>query len=447
MNVANGEINKLIQNLLALESKVQGLRSSCPWGREQVEDVEFFRKYITQGNTAFLSQYNGYKKLKPFVYTLYQNPKSPSLLDSNCLKSFSFSSLRIAWSEYLSKGEKSNKRFSEGVGGPYDFRRFYENLDKSVESFAKQLIEKPLRDPNLKNLGQIVESFSIAILFREVFDRYISKVILSKEQSKISDKIVKVLEKKSDEIKAALFAELEKNKESFSLEDVDLEEIKKSKDFDRVLAREYFLKNRGVVNRNKVESLVSEIRRSLSPKDREAAEEILTSSKQFFTSPGQIKLGDVPKILGGAEAISLARKIYSYLKLLEDIAKDLEEQNRKLQKLVSRESEEDVKKNGNGRESNGRNEKQNHPPISTPNKKRLEEFFRGVLEEISILYELLDFLTKRYRGFEKLKRDLRKTFKRITDAIKSIAEKLGLRNLLTPQGIVSLLSELALQLT
>jgi hypothetical protein len=456
------EIQRSVQNLFALEKKVEALRSSCKWGRDEIEDVEFFRKYITDGNTAFLSQYNGYRRLKPFVYTLYQNPQSPSLLDSKCLKSFVFSSLKIAWSEYLSKFGKE-KKTSGDLKESYDFRRFYESLsDKKLEEIVKGLYEKSSKDPKLRNIGQALEALSVTLLFREVFSKYIKEFVLSKDQSEAVDKIVEALNKKSEELKNGLFSELDRRKEEALPEDADLEEIKKSKDFEKAVAREYFTRNRGRIDRAKVESLVSEIKRMVGGRDKKAVEDVLDSAKQFFTSPGQVKFGDLPKILGGAEAISLARKVFGYTKRLEEIAKDIEKENKNIQKALSSSPNQDSKGsnqvngsrnggngNGNGGKGGSSNNRGNGKSFSlNPNdKRRLEEFFKGVIQELSILYELLDFLTKKYRGFEKFKRDFGKVFKRISDAIRGIAEKLGLSKLLTPEGIVALLSELALQLT
>jgi len=462
------EIQQSVRNLFALEKKVEALRSSCEWGRDEIEDIEFFRRYITDGNTAFLSQYNGYRRLKPFVYTLYQSPNSPSLLDSKCLKSFVFSSLKIAWSEYLSNSGKGN-RPSEGLNESYDFRRFYENLSgKELEEIVKGLYEKSSKDPKLRNIGQTLESLSITLLFREVFSKYIREFVLSKDQSEAVDKIVEALNKKSEELKNGLFSELDKRKEEVFPENVDFEEIKKSKDFEKAVAREYFTRNRGRIDRAKVESLVSEIKRMVGGRDKKPVEDVLDSAKQFFTSPGQVKFGDLPKILGGAEAISLARKIFEYTQRLEEIAKDIEKENKNIQGLSFSSSKQgsnnpnqgNTRGNGNkngGNGSNGgrggkggsSNNRGNGGSFSlNPNeKRRLEEFFKGVIQELSILYELLDFLTKKYRGFEKFKRDFGKVFKRISDAIRSIAEALGFSRLLTPEGIIALLSELALQLT
>jgi len=462
------EIQQSVQNLFALEKKVEALRSSCKWGRDEIEDLEFFRRYITDGNTAFLSQYNGYRRLKPFVYALYQNPNSPSLLDSKCLKSFVFSSLKIAWSEYLSKSGKGN-RSSGGLNESYDFRRFYENLSgKELEEIIKGLYEKSSKDPKLRNIGQALESLSVTLLFREVFSKYIREFVLSKDQSEAVDKIVEALNKKSEELKNGLFSELDKRREEVFPENVDFEEVKKSKDFEKAVAREYFTRNRGRVDRTKVESLVSEIKRLVGGQDKKSVEDVLDSAKQFFTSPGQVKFGDLPKILGGAEAISLARKIFSYINRLEEIAKEIEKENKNIQRLSSSSpkqnsgnpsqgnNERNGSKNGGGG-SNGGNGgkgdssnnrgKEGSFSLNPNDKRRLEEFFKGVIQELSILYELLDFLTKKHRGFEKFKRDFGKVFKRISDAIRGIAEKLGLSKLLTPEGIVALLSELALQLT
>jgi hypothetical protein len=462
------EVQKLVQNLFALEKKVEALRSSCKWGREEIEDIEFFRRYITDGNTAFLSQYNGYRRLKPFVYTLYQNPNSPSLLDSGCLKSFVLSSLKIAWSEYLSK---SGKKFSGSVGESYDFRRFYESLSgKELEEVVKELYEKSSKDPKLRNIGQALEDLSVTLLFREVFSKYIREFVLSKNQSEAVDKIVEALNKKSDELKNKLFSDLDKKKEEALPEGFDLEEIKNSKDFEKSVAREYFTRNRGRVDRAKVESLVAEIKRLVGGRDKKAVEDVLDSAKQFFTSPGQVKFGDLPKILGGAEAISLARKIFEYTKRLEEIAKDIEKESSNIQRLSSSSSKQNSNnqaqgngskngdnggKGGKGGEG-GKGSKGGSPnnrgnggsfSLNPNDKRRLEEFFKGVILELSILYELLDFLTKKYRGFEKFRRDFGKVFKRISDSIRSIAENLGLGRLLTPEGIVALISELALQLT
>lgn len=454
------ELLQVVRKLFDLEKKVESLRSSCKWGREEIEDIEFFRRYITKGNTSFLSQYNGYKRLKPFVYSLYQSPNSPSLIDSDCLKSFSFSSLKIAWSEYLSKSKA--KRSSSLVEESYDFRRFYENLsDKDLEIVVKELYERSSKNPKLRSLGQLLEAMSLIVLFREVFSKHISQSILSKGQSEAVEKIVEVLDKRLDEVKKSLFSEIDKSKEELSIEGVDIESVKNDKDFDKVVAREYFVRNRGRIDKNKVEALVKEVKRLASGQDRQSIEDILDSAKQFFTSPGQVKFEDIPKILGGAEAISLARRVFRYLNRLEEVAKEIEEENRKLQRIYSSPKKDkepngsnvsnEDEKNG-GRTTNPRSPQVNRndgekPPLSQGDRKRLEEFFRGVLLELNILYELLDFLTKKHRGFEKFKRSLAKTFKRISDAIKSIAEKLGLKRLLTPEGIVSLLSELALQLT
>ncbi len=463
------EIQRSVQNLFALEKKVEALRSLCKWGRDEIEDIEFFRKYITDGNTAFLSQYNGYRRLKPFVYTLYQTPNSPSLFDSKCLKSFAFSSLKIAWSEYLSKS-KENKKFSRYVGESYDFRRFYESLSgKELEEVIKELYEKSSKDPKFRSVGQALESLSVTLLFREVFSKYIREVVLSKDQSGAVDKIVEALNKKAEELKNGLFSELDKRKEEVFPEDVDFEEIKRSEDFEKAVAREYFTRNRGRIDRAKVESLVAEIKRSVGGRDRESVEDVLDSAKQFFTSPGQVKFGDIPKILGGAEAISLARKIFGYVKRLEEIAKEIEKENNNIKRPSSSSSPSSPKNNSNnqnqgnggeeggeggdnggkiGKGSSSNNRVKDGSFSLNPNDKRgLEEFFKGVIQELSILYELFDFLTKKHRGFEKFKRDFAKVFKRISDAIKDIAEKLGLRRLLTFEGIVALLSELALQLT
>jgi hypothetical protein len=456
------EIQQSVQNLFALERKVEELRSSCKWGRDEIEDVEFFRRYITNGNTAFLSQYNGYRRLKPFVYTLYQNPNSPSLLDSKCLKGFAFSSLKIAWSEYLSKS-KGDKKFSGPVGESYDFSRFYESLSgKDVEEIVKGLYEKSSKDPKLRNIGQALEALSITLLFREVFSKYIREFVLSKDQSEAVDKIVEALNKKSEELKDGLFSEIDKRKGEVLPEDFDFGDIKKSKDFEKAVAREYFTRNRGRVDRAKVESLVAEIKRSVGGQDRKSVEDVLDSAKQFFTSPGQVKFGDLPKVLGGAEAISLARKIFGYTKRLEEIAEEIEKENKNIQKALSSSSNQDSKMpnringnknggngNGNGGKGGSSNNRGKEGSFSlNPNdKRRLEEFFKGVIQELSILYELLDFLTKKHRGFEKFKRDFGKVFKRISDAIRSIAERMGLSRLLTPEGIIALLSELALQLT
>jgi len=459
------EIQQSVQNLFSLEKKVEALRSSCKWGREEIEDLEFFRRYVTGGNTAFLSQYNGYRRLKPFVYTLYQNPNSPSLLDSNCLKSFVFSSLKIAWSEYLSKSGE-NKKFSGSIKESYDFRRFYENIsDNELDEVVKELYEKSSKNPKLRGIKQTLESLSIVLLFREVFSKYIREIVLSKDQSEAVEKIVEALNKKSEELKNALFSDLDKRKEEVFPENVNLEEIKNSKDFEKAVAREYFTRNRGRIDRAKVESLVAEIKRSVGGSDKKSVEDVLDSAKQFFTSPGQVKFGDLPKILGGAEAISLARKIFGYTKRLEEIAKEIEKENKNIQNLSSSRSrtnsnnpsQRNNQANGNKSGGNGGNggksgssSNQNGGDsfsLNPNDKRRLEEFLRGVVKELSILYELLDFLTKKYRGFEKLKRDFGKVFKRIFDAIRSIAESLGLRRLLTPEGIVALLSELALQLT
>jgi hypothetical protein len=462
------EIQQSVQNLFALEKKVEALRSSCKWGRDEIEDVEFFRRYITDGNTAFLSQYNGYRRLKPFVYTLYQNPNSPSLLDSKCLKSFVFSSLKIAWSEYLSKSG-GNKKFSGSVGESYDFSRFYESISgKELEEIAKSLYEKSSKDPKMRNISQALESLSITLLFREVFSKYIREFVLSKDQSGAVDKIVEVLNKKSEELKNELFSELDKRKEEVFPDNVDFEEVKKSKDFEKAVAREYFTRNRGRVDRAKVEYLVSEIKRLVGGQDKKSVEDVLDSAKQFFTSPGQVKFGDLPKILGGAEAISLARNIFGYTKRLEEIAKEIEKENKNIQRLSSSSPKQnsgnpsqgnnkgngsknggDGSNGGNGGKGGSSNNRGKEGSFSlNPNdKRRLEEFFKGVIQELSILYELLDFLTKKHRGFEKFKRDFGKVFKRISDAIKSIAENLGLSRLLTPEGIIALLSELALQLT
>jgi hypothetical protein len=463
------EIQQSVQNLFALEKKVEELRSSCKWGRDEIEDIEFFRRYITNGNTAFLSQYNGYRRLKPFVYTLYQNPNSPSLLDSKCLKSFVFSSLKIAWSEYLSKS-KGDKKFSGSIGESYDFSRFYESLSgKDIEEIVKGLYEKSSKDPKLRNIGQALEALSITLLFREVFSKYIREFVLSKDQSEAVDKIVDALNKKSEELKDSLFSEIDKIKGEVIPENVDFEEIKKSKDFEKAVAREYFTRNRGRVDRAKVESLVAEIKRSVGGQNRKSVEDVLDSAKQFFTSPGQVKFGDLPKVLGGAEAISLARKIFGYTKRLEEIAKEIEKENKNIQRLSSPSPKQDSNNpnqgknlgngnknggnngnnNGNGGKGGSSNNRGNEGSFSlNPNdKRRLGEFFKEVIQELSILYELLDFLTKKHRGFEKFKKDFGKVFKRMSDAIRSIAEKLGLSRLLTPEGIIALLSELALQLT
>jgi hypothetical protein len=459
------EIQQSVRNLFALEKKVEELRSSCKWGRDEIEDVEFFRRYITDGNTSFLSQYNGYRRLKPFVYTFYQNPNSPSLLDSKCLKGFAFSSLKIAWSEYLSKS-KGDKKFSGPVGESYDFSRFYESLSgKDVEEIVKGLYEKSSKDPKLRNIGQALEALSITLLFREVFSKYIREFVLSKDQSEAVDKIVDALNKKSEELKDGLFSDIDKIKGEVIPENVDFEEIKKSKDFEKAVAREYFTRNRGRVDRAKVESLVAEIKRSVGGQDRKSVEDVLDSAKQFFTSPGQVKFGDLPKVLGGAEAISLARKIFGYTKRLEEIAEETEKENKNIQKLSSSSlkqnsnnqnqanNQSNGRKNGgnvgNGGKGGSSNNRGNEGSFSLnpKDKRRLEEFFKGVIQELSILYELLDFLTKKHRGFEKFKRDFVKVFKRISDAIRSIAERLGLSRLLTPEGIIALLSELALQLT
>jgi hypothetical protein len=460
------EIQQSVQNLFALEKKVEALRSSCRWGRDEIEDVEFFRRYITDGNTAFLSQYNGYRRLKPFVYTLYQNPNSPSLLDSKCLKSFAFSSIKIAWSEYLSKSG-GNKKISGSIGESYDFSRFYESSsDKDTEYIVKELYEKSSKDPKLRNISKALEDLSVTLLFREVFSRFIREAVLSKDQSEAVDKIVEALNKKSEELKNGLFSELDKRKDEALPENVDLEEIKKSKDFEKAVAREYFTRNRGRIDRAKVESLVSEIKRLVGGQDKKSVEDVLDSAKQFFTSPGQVKFGDLPKILGGAEAISLARRIFGYIKKLEEIAKEIEKENNNIQKLSSssnpkQNSNNQSQGNGNKNGGNGGNNGSTSGKVGSSNnqgkegsfslnpndRRRLEEFLKEVIQELSILYELLDFLTKKHRGFEQFKRDFGKVFKRIFDAIKSIAERLGLRKLLTPEGIVALLSELALQLT
>jgi hypothetical protein len=207
---------------------------------------------------------------------------------------------------------------------------------------------------------------------------------------------------------------------------------------------------------------VSEIKRRVGGRDKKSVEDVLDSAKQFFTSPGRVKFGDLPKILGGAEAISLARKIFEYTQRLEEIAKEVEKENKNIQKALSSSLNQDSKMpnrgngnknggsgNGNGGKGGSSNNRGNGGSFSlNPNdKRRLEGFFKEVIQELSILYELLDFLTKKYRGFEKFKRDFGKVFKRISDAIRGIAETLGLGRLFTTEGIISLLSELALQLT
>jgi hypothetical protein len=314
----------------------------------------------------------------------------------------------------------------------------------------------------LRNIGQALEALSITLLFREVFSKYIREFVLSKDQSEAVDKIVEALNKKSEELKDGLFSEIDKRKGEVLPEDFDFGDIKKSKDFEKAVAREYFTRNRGRVDRAKVESLVAEIKRSVGGQDRKSVEDVLDSAKQFFTSPGQVKFGDLPKVLGGAEAISLARKIFGYTKRLEEIAEEIEKENKNIQKALSSSSNQDSKMpnringnknggngNGNGGKGGSSNNRGKEGSFSlNPNdKRRLEEFFKGVIQELSILYELLDFLTKKHRGFEKFKRDFGKVFKRISDAIRSIAERMGLSRLLTPEGIIALLSELALQLT
>lgn len=473
------DINKILSELYRIGAKLSSLRSSCPWGGKELEDLEFFRKYVTNGSKQFLQQFNGYKKLKPFLYTLYDNPRSPRLISSNCLKASGLSVLRIAWSEFSkSSGKKELESFyRDGLEISRSiYRRITENLDKEEEDLATKLIDlcydrrrRALYDSFLN----LIATSTIVSVFRKIGKT--QGVVLSLSHEKVLKELEKeasnLLKESKSKFLDALSNYLKKNKsrssqEGTGEEEVDLERLGKlleGEDFVNFMSRR-FLEKRGFEPISQVffswlDRVASRVRGRLSKEEASIVSDLKDAVKGTFSKPGVVGLSDLLKVTSEAEAMSLARRLFSYYKSLEEIKSDLESLSKKVKGLLpqgQKGGKGGSRKGGqngsqSGQRSSGNGSDNGEPAITIPDssKKKVEEIFRSLIEEMAIIYEMIEYLTKTRRepSLSRLKRAFSGLFRSIVNIIRSIAEALGLNKLLTFEGILAMLSELALQLT
>lgn len=471
------DINRILSELYRVGAKLSSLRSSCPWGIKEIEDLEFFRKYVTKGSKQFLQQFNGYKKLKPFLYTLYDSPKSPRLIDSNCLKRFGLSILRISWSEFSrDKGNKELESFYEdGLELSRSiYKRITENLDREDEDLATKLIDlcydkrrRTLYNPFL----DLVATSTLVSVFRKVGQT--QGVILSLSHKKILKELEKeasnLLKESKSKFLDALSSYFKRNKtkspqEGSNDEEMDLGHVKKlveGEDFVKFISRKFLEKNGfepiSQVFFSLLDKVASRVRGKLSKEEASIVSDLKEAVKETFSKPGVVGLSDLLKVTSEAEAMSLARRLFSYYKGLEEIKSELESVSKKINSLFPQEQKggkggsktgsPNGSRGGQGGQGNGNNDKE--PAIPNSSKKKVEEILRNLIEEMTIIYEMIEYLTKSRNNpnLNLLKRAFSGLLRSIMKIIRSIAETLGLNKLLTFEGILAMLSELALQLT
>ncbi len=447
--------------------------------------MEFFRRYVTRGSKTFLQAFNGYRNLKPFMYTLYENPESPSLVDSGCLKRFGLSVMRIAWSEFVKKGGPSSK--DEGFSGQDLVRSIYGRVRESASEEEEEAFSRVFeisRDRRKR----------VYSVFEEVIYLHTVKSILAKaKESSLSRQQQEAIEKlhsTAEEIfseRSSTYKRLlsryvnrdtggEENagspQEKGEGKEIDLDEVLGDKAYYDYAAKRFYKENR-VLDRNAVSRVVDQVfsRASVNSKDLSPfIEDLKESVKGAILKPGTVTMSDIRSIPENAEAIGLAREIFSYYKRLEEIRDRLEQVKLEIQRIeqaagsqerVTRPRPGPGSKSPGGKpgiqgerggKGGGGEEGDEEAPIELPQnvKKRVEETFSSLIKELSILAEMLDFLTRKTEKrslFEAIKRALSNLLRAISNLLRQIAEALGLDKLLTLEGILAVLSELAIQLT
>lgn len=476
-------VQDVIKALSRVEDAYKNLHTSCPWGREELEEVQFFREYITKGNQAFLSAFNGYKKLKPVAYAIYQNPSSPQIKVGNCTKGFVFSGIKIAWADYLSELKKK-----EEASEPIDMlrsirRRIDEARVGKEEQEALDKILGILTNPRNRSLNMSFERLVAASLVRR-FLAQVENLVLSKEQQEANKKIgEKAKEIQREELKKVLkgLSEVldEKERKEIKLKILNDRNPEPDKYVEETgyLAKAHISKN-GLSNQA-VQGVIRELSSTASQvrgKARETAMDLVKSMERSLGGKGTVSREDVVSIASNAEAMSLARRVFSYLKQMEGLKKSLEDVKKKMEAYENRlkemergkaqsqrntagnrakegenSGEEQKKNNARGVGENNKNSN-TQKKLSFPEnqKKRFEALFADIAREIAVLGELLRFLTadeRRKNGpLGRAASAFRSLASGILSALDSIAEALGLKRIWSLEGILAVATEIGLQL-
>lgn len=482
------ELEQIASSLDRVSAEYEKLSSSCPWGRKELEDLEFFKEYVTKGNRQFLSAFNGYRRLKPVVYTLYDNPTSPKLPQSSCLKGFVFSGMKLAWSDHSAKGGGQVRFSPEGGGDAGGAGAKEESLilravgnriveDRRITREEEALYERLLSlvlDEKRKR-GEAYEAFedaATAFLLYRVLQKTVSASSLSKEQYNVGQKVLEKVESYIQRGKDSLLDGLEKaissSQEASGTQDL-LQAVQKMKrgkreffDFLLFSAKKFYREN--PVDPNRVRKVLSATKpQGLRGTQAQALEDLLSSVSSSLTRGGTLKMSDLSKIYANAESFSLARRIFSYVRDLQAVLKELERTKQLISKAESKVAEL----------SSGPATRASRPPAPTTRnsdnprggkvsrgsktfaellgmrRKRYELLFKRVMEELLVLKELLSFLTKspdRKGGpLAQANRAFGSAFGPLSELVDGIAEALGLRKLWSLEGLLGVASEVALQ--
>lgn len=468
-------VQEVVRDLSRVEAEYKKLYTSCPWGREEVEDVQFFREYITKGNKSFMSAFNGYRRLKPLAHKIYENPTSPSIKVGNCVKGFVLSAIKIAWSEYLADIKKK-----EESSEPIDMlrsiqaRKIEEAIDlrREEEENLKKVLEV-VGDRKNRQLNYLFEKMVAMVLVKRLLEK-VRELALSKDQDEAYKKLLETAEESlSEEVKKFVEAARQRVGEEVRKEVKFLND--KRPDFKRYeseilfLAREYIKKN-GLENRV-ISETISELRRvsnQMGGRSRETAKDIISSLEKSLSGKEVVDRESVIKNSSDAEAISLARRMFSYLKNLEEIKRNLEQVKAKIEKyekqleemknrqgLGSRKTEQGSK-SGNARDKDSGNKGANSEKekktssLQFPQrqKERFENLFRDIVEEIEVVLELLKFLTKEGNKAGILGRALSAAGaigRGVRSVIDGIADSIGLRRQWGVEHVLAVASEIGLQ--
>lgn len=480
------EINQISQALERIASQYERISSSCPWGREELEDLDFFREYVTKGDRRFLSAFNGYRRLKPVATTLYENPRSPNLPASSCLKGFVFSGLRLAWSEYsksgLNRETRGGAEQEESLIARSVAKRLVENTRlgrKEEATFEKlyKLISESKEGSELKESA--IESMT-TLLVANLLEKFLSKSVLSLEQNEVGKEVVQrfrsLLERNKGEFLKALGEAVASLKDSDAQDLLkEVEAIKRNKEkfelFLRFASRKHFEEN--PVDPVRARRIVAQGKPpGLTGVSAQAVEDLLQALLSTLTRGGTLRTADVSNIFSGAESMSLARKVFSYVRSLQPLIRDLENTKRLIDRLKEKISEAsgdqgekagkgtpgNGSRNNNSRNNNRGNNRSTNQRSSSEKKiadlmgtkrKRYEELFRTIMNEILVLRELLDMLTRdpqrRTGPLGQAARALSTILSPLSQLLDEIAEILGLKKLWSVEGLLGLASEIALQ--
>ncbi len=468
-------VQEVVRDLSRVEAEYKKLYTSCPWGREEVEDVQFFREYITKGNKGFMSAFNGYRRLKPLAYKIYENPISPSIKVGNCVKGFILSAIKIAWSEYI-EDIKKKEESSEPIDmlKSIQTRKIDEaiNLRREEEENLKKVLEVVENKKN-RQLNYAFEKMIAVVLVRRLLER-VRELALSKDQDEAYRKLLEATEESlSEGVKK--FVEVAKQhvgeeirKEVKFLND-GRPDFKKYESEILFLAKEYIKKN-GLENRV-ISETVSELRRVsnlIGGKSKETAKDIISSLEKSLSGKEVISRESVIRNSSDAEAMALARKVFSYLKNIEELKRNLEQVKAKIERYEKQLGEmkkrgeagsnkkdqgsknEDAKSNqGGGREAgNDKGKKTQNLQFPQRQKERFENLFKEIVEEIEVVVEILKFLTKEGNKAGILGRALTAAGavgKGLRSVIDSIADSLGLRRQWGIEHVLAVASEIGLQ--